>query len=70
MIRAYDALQEANLEVASYCRFMMNFVVEIAPGEEKQAIALVKDAMEHAVTMAVPLDVSTGIGSDWPVAAH
>ena len=27
-------------------------------------------AEEHAVTMAVPLDVSTGIGSDWQLAAH
>ena len=44
---------------------MMNLWWKSAPGEEeKQATALVKDAMEHAVTMAVPLDVSTGIGSD------
>ena len=39
------------MEVASYCRFMMNLWWS-APGEEKQATALVKDAMEHAVTMA------------------
>lgn len=31
---------------------------------------LVRDAMEHAVDLAVPLDVSTGIGSDWQLAAH
>lgn len=58
------------MEVASYCRFMMNLWWRSRPGEEKQATALVKDAMEHAVTMAVPLDVSTGIGSDWQLAAH
>jgi DNA polymerase-1 len=45
-------------------------VVEIAPGEQEQATALVKDAMEHAVSLAVPLDVSTGLGDDWQLAAH
>ena len=45
-------------------------VVEVAPGEAERVTALVKDAMEHAVDMAVPLDVSTGIGSDWQLAAH
>ena len=29
-----------------------------------------KEAMEHAVKLAVPLDVSTGVGSDWQLAAH
>ena len=69
MIRAYDALQEANLGSRLILQIHDELVVEIAPGEEKQATALVKDAMEHAVTMAVPLDVSTGIGSDWQLAA-
>ncbi len=31
---------------------------------------MVKEAMEHAVKLAVPLDVSTGVGSDWQLAAH
>ena len=29
-----------------------------------------RDAMEHAVEIAVPLDVSTGLGADWQLAAH
>ena len=33
-------------------------------------LGLVRDAMEHAGDLAVPLDVSTGIGSDWQLAAH
>ena len=44
-------------------------MVEIAPGEAEQVTGLVRDAMEHAVDLAVPLDVSTGIGSDWQLAA-
>ena len=45
-------------------------VVEIAPGEGDQVTELVRNAMEHAVDLAVPLDVSCGIGSDWQLAAH
>jgi DNA polymerase-1 len=42
----------------------------MAPGEEHEVSALVSDAMEHAVTLAVPLDVSIGVGADWQLAAH
>lgn len=70
MIRACDALREAKLNSRIILQIHDELVVEIAPGEAEQATALVKDAMEHAVTMAVPLDVSTGIGSDWQLAAH
>ena len=45
-------------------------MVEIAPGEAEQVGALVADAMEHAVDLSVPLDVSTGLGDDWQLAAH
>lgn len=70
MIRACDALREAKLNSRIILQIHDELVVEIAPGEAEQATTLVKDAMEHAVTMAVPLDVSTGIGSDWQLAAH
>lgn len=49
---------------------MMNLWWRLRRGEAERVTALVKDAMEHAVDMAVPLDVSTGIGSDWQLAAH
>ena len=45
-------------------------VVEVAPGEEQIVPDLVRDAMEHAIDLAVPLDVSTGLGPDWQQAAH
>jgi len=70
MIRAYGSLQEEKLNSRIILQIHDELVVEIAPGEAEKVTALVKDAMEHAVTMAVPLDVSTGIGSDWQLAAH
>ncbi|WP_137652339.1 DNA polymerase I [Bifidobacterium moukalabense] len=70
MIRAAESLREARLKSRIILQIHDELVVEIAPGEAEQATTLVRDAMEHAVTMAVPLDVSTGIGSDWQLAAH
>ena len=69
MIKVYENFRN-DKDIKMILQIHDELVVEIAPGEEKQATALVKDAMEHAVTMAVPLDVSTGIGSDWQLAAH
>ena len=70
MIRASDSLRDACLKSRIILQIHDELVVEIAPGEAEQATALVRNAMEHAVTMAVPLDASTGIGSDWQLAAH
>ncbi len=70
MIRADEALRKTGMNSRIILQIHDELVVEIAPGESGQVSELVKDAMEHAVEMAVPLDVSTGIGSDWQLAAH
>lgn len=70
MIRADQALRDAGVASRIILQIHDELVVEIAPGEEEQVSALVSDAMEHAVTLAVPLDVSVGIGADWQLAAH
>lgn len=70
MIHADKALKDAGVDSRIIMQIHDELVVEIAPGESERVTALVKDAMEHAVSIAVPLDVSTGIGSDWQLAAH
>ena len=70
MIRADKALRDAGVKSRIILQIHDELVVEIAHGEAEQVTSLVKDAMEHAVTLAVPLDVSTGIGADWQLAAH
>ncbi|WP_289094118.1 DNA polymerase I [uncultured Bifidobacterium sp.] len=70
MIHADKALKDAGVNSRIIMQIHDELVVEIAPGESERVTALVKDAMEHAVSIAVPLDVSTGIGSDWQLAAH
>lgn len=70
MIRAEQTLAEAHVKSRIILQIHDELVVEIAPGEGDQVTELVRSAMEHAVDLAVPLDVSCGIGSDWQLAAH
>ena len=70
MIRAEQTLAEAHVKSRIILQIHDELVVEIAPGEGDQVTELVLNAMEHAVGLAVPLDVSCGIGSDWQLAAH
>lgn len=69
-IRAEQTLAEAHVKSRIILQIHDELVVEIAPGEGDQVTELVRNAMEHAVDLAVPLDVSCGIGSDWQLAAH
>lgn len=70
MVRAEQTLAEAHVKSRIILQIHDELVVEIAPGEGDQVTELVRNAMEHAVDLAVPLDVSCGIGSDWQLAAH
>lgn len=70
MIRAQHALRSHGLKSRIVLQIHDELVVELAAGEQEEAVSLVKDAMEHAVHLAVPLNVSTGVGSDWQLAAH
>lgn len=70
MIRAAEGLDQAGVSSRVILQIHDELVVEVARGEAERVTAIVKDAMEHAVDLAVPLDVSTGIGADWQLAAH
>ncbi|WEV59745.1 DNA polymerase I [Bifidobacterium sp. ESL0728] len=70
MIRADYALRKAGVKSRVILQIHDELVLEVAPGESEQVSDLIRNAMEHAVDLAVPLDVSIGIGSDWQAAAH
>lgn len=70
MIRVDQALSAAHARSRVVLQIHDELVLELAPGEQEEVTNLVKDAMEHAVDLSVPLDVSTGVGSDWQLAAH
>ena len=43
---------------------------EIAPGEQDDLVLLLREEMAGAYSLAVPLEVSVGIGRSWDAAAH
>lgn len=70
MVRTDNALRAAGVASRVVLQIHDELVVELAPGEQDEVTGLVKDAMEHAVDLSVPLDVSTGVGANWQLAAH
>ncbi|HET9649566.1 MAG TPA: DNA polymerase I [Microlunatus sp.] len=70
MLDVERALDSAGLGSRMLLQVHDELVLEIAPGEREQVEALVRDKMGHAVELAVPLDVSVGVGRSWHDAAH
>jgi DNA polymerase-1 len=70
MIRVADALAAAGLASRMLLQVHDELVFEVAPGERDRLESLVREAMGAAVALAVPLDVSVGVGANWEAAAH
>ena len=70
MIRAVEGLRNAELKSRLLLQVHDELIFEIAPGETDRLRSIVSEAMEHAVTLSVPLDVQVGIGSSWKAAGH
>jgi len=45
-------------------------VVEVVDGEQDVVTEILREQMDGAADLRVPLDVSTGVGSDWDTAGH
>ncbi len=70
MLKVDASLRESGLKSRMLLQVHDELVFEIAPGEREALEELVRRDMGHAVDMAVPLDVSIGIGRTWHEAAH
>lgn len=70
MLEVERGLAEAGLRSRMLLQVHDELVFEVASGERDQLEELVRQKMEHAVDLTVPLDVSIGIGDSWHAAAH
>lgn len=70
MIRATEGVRNASLASRLLLQVHDELIFEIAPGETELLRRIVEEAMEHAVTLSVPLDVQVGLGSSWKAAGH
>ncbi|MCL2652381.1 MAG: DNA polymerase I [Propionibacteriaceae bacterium] len=69
MVRVVERLADAGLKSRLLLQVHDELVFEVAPGEQAALSSLVTDVMTHAMDLAVPLDVSIGVGDSW-ASAH
>jgi DNA polymerase-1 len=70
MIRAVEAVRNASLSSRLLLQVHDELIFEVAPGETDRLRVIVEEAMEHAVSLTVPLDVQIGLGLSWKEAGH
>ena len=70
MIDVDRALSEQALSSRILLQIHDELLVEVAPGEAEAIDDLLKEQMERAAELSVPLDVAVGRGRTWREAAH
>ncbi|MEP7344140.1 MAG: DNA polymerase I [Gemmatimonadaceae bacterium] len=65
MIRIHRRLHEEELQSRMLLQVHDELVFELAPGEIEQVCELVRNEMEHAAELSVPLVVDLGVGPNW-----
>ena len=70
MLKVDSALTESGLKSRLLLQVHDELIVEVAAGELEQVQELVVTHMHGAADLAVPLDVSVGMGHSWSEAAH
>ena len=70
MLRIHHELKKPNAKSRVLLQVHDELVVEIAPGELTTVKKLIEHEMDNAITLKVPLEVSTGHGPNWDAAAH
>ncbi|HLU45184.1 MAG TPA: DNA polymerase I [Natronosporangium sp.] len=70
MLRIDTALRTAQMRSRMLLQVHDELVFEVAPGEQEQLTALVREQMSGAYTLSVPLEVAVGVGPDWEAASH
>jgi DNA polymerase-1 len=70
MLNVHRRLRDEGMRSRLLLQVHDELVLEVAPGESETLEALVRKEMGEAYPLAVPLDVSVGIGRTWDEAGH
>jgi DNA polymerase-1 len=65
MIRIHDALRAGGLEGQMLLQVHDELVLEAPPNEVERVSAIVRQSMEQAAELSVPLVVDLGVGDNW-----
>jgi len=70
MLHVDAAIKKAKLQSRLLLQVHDELIIEIFPGEKEALSILVRNAMEGAVELSLPLAVNIGTGKSWDLAAH
>ncbi|WKD61078.1 DNA polymerase I [Corynebacterium ciconiae DSM 44920] len=70
MLRVHQVLNDQRLRSRLLLQVHDELVVEVAPGEKETVMAILREEMDKAVQLSVPLEISAGAGVNWDAAAH
>jgi DNA polymerase-1 len=70
MLRVEAAILSGNLKSRLLLQVHDELIFEVASGEKEHLTSIVKESMESAFKLKVPLDVNIGLGKSWDLAAH
>lgn len=65
MIHVHNKLKQSNLDARLILQVHDELLIEVRKDQAQQALALLKEEMEHAVELTVPLNVGTAMGANW-----
>ena len=65
MIRVYDRLKSENMKARLILQVHDELIVEAPENEAEKAAEIIKEEMENAVTLKVPLTADAHIGKTW-----
>ena len=65
MVKVYNALKNDNLKSKLILTIHDELIVDCVSGEEQQVKKILKDCMENAVKLSVPLEVDIKAGKTW-----
>ena len=65
MNRIYKRLKESNLNSKLIMQVHDELIIEVIPNEIKIVEAIMKEEMENAISLKVPLEVDLNVGKTW-----
>jgi len=65
MVKVNNALKEGNFKTKMVCQIHDELLFKVYKDEKEKVYNLIKDIMEHALSLKVPLKVDGGFGKAW-----
>lgn len=65
MLRVKKQLEERRLKAKLVLQIHDELIIDCPKNEQAEVSALLKEEMEHAVALSVPLEVDVGVGENW-----